>query len=133
MKNVFADTSFYAAMWNPLDQWHQVAKEWASRHPVHVVLTEFVIVELGNYLSGSRSRSYFSRLVRYLRGDARTSVIPATSDLLQAGLDLHEARQDKEWSVTDCISFIVMEEQGLTEALSADHHFEQAGFTILLK
>ena len=133
MKTVFADTSFYAAMWNPLDQWHRVAREWASRQPAHVVLTEFVIVEMGNYLSGSRSRTYFSRLVRYLRGDARTSVIPATSDLLQAGLDLYEARQDKEWSVTDCISFVVMEEQGLTEALSSDHHFEQAGFTILLK
>jgi uncharacterized protein len=42
------------------------------------------------------------------------------------------SRRDKEWSLTDCISFVVMKERGLTEALTADHHFEQAGFKALL-
>jgi predicted nucleic acid-binding protein len=52
--------------------------------------------------------------------------------LFDAGLELYSRRPDKEWSLTDCISFVVMEEHGLTEALTTDHHFEQAGFTALL-
>ena len=59
--------------------------------------------------------------------------MPASSELMERGFDLFSRRPDKEWSLTDCISFIVMSEEGITEALTGDHHFEQAGFTILLK
>jgi predicted nucleic acid-binding protein len=48
-------------------------------------------------------------------------------------LDLYASRFDKAWSLTDCISFVVMEQQGIREALTGDHHFEQAGFVALLK
>ena len=60
-------------------------------------------------------------------------IIPADEELFQAGFDYFEARPDKGWSLTDCISFVVMEREQLTEALTGDHHFEQAGFTALLK
>ena len=53
--------------------------------------------------------------------------------LFEAGFNLFEARPDKDWSLTDFISFVVMEREGLTEALTGDHHFEQAGFTALLR
>ena len=61
------------------------------------------------------------------------TVIPASSDLLRRGTQLFESRPDKPWSLTDCISFVIMKDQEIQEALTADHHFEQAGFTVLLK
>ena len=53
--------------------------------------------------------------------------------LFEAGLRLYASRRDTEWSLTDCISFVVMKQHNLTEALTADHHFEQAGFIPLLR
>jgi predicted nucleic acid-binding protein len=49
------------------------------------------------------------------------------------GIQLYDSRPDKQWSLTDCISFVVMQDRGIVEALTGDHHFEQAGFTALLK
>jgi len=88
---------------------------------------------LGNYLCNSRSRQFFAGMVRHIRNDAFTVVVPASSALVDAGVGLYELRLDKTWSMTDCISMTVMETRGLIEALTTDHHFEQAGFTILLK
>jgi predicted nucleic acid-binding protein len=73
------------------------------------------------------------RLLNDLRTDAGSEIVEPTGDLFDAGIALYNARPDKEWSLTDCISFIVMDEQRLTEALTGDHHFEQAGFVPLLK
>jgi uncharacterized protein len=67
-----------------------------------------------------------------MRNDPDTIIVPAASDLLQQGFDLFSRRPDKEWSLTDCISFVVMEDYGLSEALTSDSHFEQAGFKKLL-
>jgi hypothetical protein len=60
-------------------------------------------------------------------------IVPATGELFDAGLQLHAGRSDKEWSLTDCISFLIMEQRGLKRALTHDHHFEQAGFIALLR
>ena len=60
-------------------------------------------------------------------------IIPATADLFDRGVQLYAERADKEWSLTDCISFVVMADEGLADALTGDHHFEQAGFKALLK
>lgn len=69
---------------------------------------------------------------RSVRADA-VVIIPATEDWFIRGFDLYRRRPDKEWSLTDCISFLVMQEHGVTEALTADHHFAQAGFQVLLQ
>lgn len=68
-----------------------------------------------------------------LRGNVNTPVLPTSAELFDAGLALYPARPDKEWSLTDCTSFVVMQREGITEALTDDHHFEQAGFVALLK
>jgi predicted nucleic acid-binding protein len=60
-------------------------------------------------------------------------IVPATMEWFERGMELYEGRPDKEWSLTDCISFAVMTERGVSDALTNDHHFEQAGFRILLK
>jgi uncharacterized protein len=68
-----------------------------------------------------------------LRAQPDVEIVPSTSDLFRRGTELFAARPDKEWSLTDCISFVVMNERGINDALTNDHHFEQAGFRILLK
>ena len=133
MRQVFGDTSFYVSFLNPADALHEAAVMWSRQAPLHVVVTEFVIVELGNFLAKGPQRGLLPGLVQYLRNNPHTTVLPLTTPLLDAGLDLYARRPDKTWSLVDCISFVVMKDQGLTEALTADHHFEQAGFTILLK
>ena len=63
----------------------------------------------------------------------QVKLIPPDVALFDAGVQLFANRPDKEWSLTDCISFVVMQQEGITQALTADHHFEQAGFQALLK
>ena len=97
-----------------------------------VVTTEFILIEAANFFGKPNMRAQFTRFVETLRTDRHVQIIPASADLFQRGLVLFAARPDKEWSLTDCTSFEVMFEMGLTEALTADHHFTQAGFTALL-
>lgn len=132
MTVLFADTSYYVAFMVDCDAFHRQAVEW-SRKAQRILLTDCVVLELGNALAGSKWRPLLPQLVQDLRADPMVQVIPLSRELLQAGLDLYARRADKEWSLTDCISFVVMREHGLTKALTADHHFEQAGFTVLLR
>jgi predicted nucleic acid-binding protein len=74
----------------------------------------------------------FLALVDGMRASPRISIVPLDSALLERGLQLMAARLDKDWSLTDCISFVVMQDAGINEALSGDRHFEQAGFRALL-
>jgi uncharacterized protein len=133
MNAVFADTSFYVAVLNPRDVTHEKALEIGRQIAAPVVLSDFILLELGNALSSPGLRELFSRLVVRLRSHPHSIIIPATRDLLDRGLALFARRSDKEWSLTDCTSFAIMEEEGLTEALTTDHHFEQAGFRALLR
>ncbi len=92
-----------------------------------------VLVEVGNYFSESPARG---RVISFLRGvqqDARFDCVALDVDLLREGMDLYAARPDKEWGLTDCISFVVMRRERIGEAVTTDPHFEQAGFTILMK
>lgn len=73
------------------------------------------------------------RLLKDLRADTASEIVEPTVNLFDAGIAFYDARPDKQWSLTDCISFVVMDERGLTEALTGDHHFEQAGYAALLK
>ena len=132
MNAVFADTSFYLAVLNPRDLAHAKALQVGDSLHRPVVLTDFILLELGNALSSVGQRELFSRLVPSLRSRPNVRIVPATRDLLDRGLDLFSRRRDKEWSLTDCISFVVMREEGLTDALTTDHHFKQAGFRVLL-
>ena len=132
MTPVFADTSFYIALVNPGDVHHPDALAYMRNHRGRVTTTDYVLIELGNWLSHIGDRPSFVALMRQLETDPELFVVPGSRDLFEQGYELYKARADKAWSLTVCISFVVMEQMGLSEALTADRHFGQAGFTVLL-
>jgi predicted nucleic acid-binding protein len=97
-----------------------------------VVTTEYVVVEAGGLLNRRDDRLAYANMVREIRSDPTVLFLPASQELFQAGFDLFVDRPDKEWSLVDCISFVVMKRRRLADALTADHHFIQAGFRALL-
>jgi hypothetical protein len=127
------DAGFLLALLDPRDSLHARAKAWASSIKGLLVITEYVLWEVVNFASQPANRPKVHALVTHLRESAGYELIPASADLFEAGLEFHRQRPDKEWSLTDCISFVVMQQRGITRALSHDHHFEQAGFEALLR
>lgn len=130
---VFADTSFFVAILVVDDQHALQAREFIASYTGRSVTTSSVLTETGNYLARSRFRTLFPQTVRELRGNPAIEIVAEDSELWDRALHLYESRNDKSWSLTDCMSFLIMRDRGITEALTADRHFEQAGFTILLK
>jgi uncharacterized protein len=132
MRTVFADTSYYLALVNSLDRSHAAACRWTSDFAGSSITTSWVIAELANAMSQASNRPFFLSLLHDLQSDARVTIIPPTKDLFDRGLDLYSRRSDKDWSLTDCISFLVMEDRHLRDAATLDHHFAQAGFNIVI-
>ena len=132
MKAVFADTFFFLALLNRRDPFHERAVA-ASRIPdLKIVTTEFVLLELADALCKPPQRQEVSAVHHIVETNAAFKLARATPELFQRGKKLYDERRDKEWQLTDCISFSVMQDEGATEALTADRHFEQAGFKALL-
>jgi predicted nucleic acid-binding protein len=133
MKPQFADTYYFIALLNPDDRGHQTAVEY-SRLIESSVTTEWIMLELADGLADTKNRQLFEDTREALLSEpSPAEVVPLDMDLYERAIRLYMDRPDKEWSLTDCVSFLVMEDRGLTEALTADHHFEQAGFVALLK
>jgi len=97
-----------------------------------LVTTEWVLTELGDALCRISGRHTFIWTLKDLQAEPESEIIPASAELFKQGFDLYASRLDKEWSLTDCISFVSMRQHGLTEVLTGDRHFEQAGFKALL-
>jgi predicted nucleic acid-binding protein len=133
MKTVFGDTFYWIALLNRNDEHHQRATTFRLEPNIKVALTAWIVTETADALSSPRHRGPVPEFFRSLLADAYVEYIPPSQELLNRGLELFAARPDKVWSLTDCISFVVMQDLGLTEALTGDHHFEQAGFVALLK
>lgn len=98
-----------------------------------IVTSEWVIAELGNYLAEGRNRRLLGSLVRALSAEERVEIVAADHDSFLTGLSLYVRRPDQSWSFTDCTSFCLMKARKIRDALTTDHHFQQAGFTVLLK
>jgi predicted nucleic acid-binding protein len=133
MSQLFADTSFFVAFLNPHDDSHDLARKYMADFDGAVVTTVWVIAELGNFLCKRRNRKLFVPFVRDLQDDSRVIITRLEESYFERGLVRFARRPDKEWSFTDCVSFVVMENGGLTDALTTDHHFQQAGFRLILK
>jgi len=128
----FADTNYWIALALNRDQYHDRAARWARRLYGPIITTSGVLLEVGNSLSEQPARQECVRLVEYIRSHHRIHVVELTEALFDRGWQLFKDRSDKTWSLVDCISFIVMEDNRLHDALTADRHFEQAGFGALL-
>ena len=133
---LFVDTSFFLALANNADVNHQSAltlQAHLSTQKIWRITSEYVLFELGDGLSRLRFRATAHRIIDLVRRDKRVEIIPASTNLLAQALQLFSQRPDKEWGLTDCSSFIIMQQKGLSAALTADHHFAQAGFQALLR
>lgn len=130
---IFLDTGYFLALFNPRDGLHDRAVAWSIRAKEPLVLSEYVLWECVNAFSGLQERKTAHAIVQYVDVEGGAELIPASAALFRAGLALHRKRQDKEWSLTDCISFHIMQERGIRQALAFDQHFEQAGFIALLR
>ena len=138
MRRVFVDTAHYVALLNTDDANHtkafHIAQELIARRDVRFVTTDGVLVETLTYASrrGRYSRDRCAALVDLLRRDTRTAVLDSTRELFDRALDLYRRRPDKTYSMTDCMSMVVYEDERIGEVLTADKDFEQEGLTILL-
>lgn len=133
MNRIFADAHYFFAILNPHDEAHAKATEFGRRHRGPLATTAWVLTEVADGLAATPRRRVFRRLIESLESNKANLIVPANAETFEKGVDFYHARPDKQWSLTDCISFIVMAEEGIGEALTGDHHFEQAGFRALLK
>jgi predicted nucleic acid-binding protein len=130
---IFIDTGYLLALVSPRDALHGRAHAWAGVVTEPLIVTEYVLWETVNALSMPLDRPKAHAIIARLRAATDCEMTAASGELLEAGLQLHAQRPDKEWSLTDCISFLIMEQRALRRALTPDHHFEQAGFEALLR
>ena len=98
-----------------------------------MLTTDWIVTEVADALASRRTAPGSCGLFRVLQQQTELTIVPASRVLMDEGIEFYENRPDKEWSLTDCISFVVMTKRDMTEALTGDHHFEQAGFTALLQ
>lgn len=133
---LFVDTGYFLALALPRDKWNTAARRWAARSKQHrykLVTTQAVLMEVGAALARTPLRQLAQSILTAAQHDPALEVLACDAALYEQALALFLAHPDKDWSMTDCASFVVMGERGLTHALCADHHFEQAGFVALLK
>src|SRR5689334_17192682 len=133
MTAVFADTYYLLAMHSPADKAHDRAVVATENLSGPLVTTEWILTEFADALAHPRDRSGCIAFLNDLRREEGWEVVQADHSLFEAGWSLYRKRRDKGWSLTDCISFVVMKQRGITDALTGDQHFEQSGFTALLK
>jgi predicted nucleic acid-binding protein len=133
---LFLDASYAIALSVTSDLNHERALLLADElelNDTRLVTTRAGVLEIGNALSKLRFRDSAGLFLASIEDDRRVEIIGIAKALYDAGLNLYRERQDKQWGLTDCISFVVMTDRGLAAALTADDHFRQAGFRALLK
>jgi predicted nucleic acid-binding protein len=117
---------------DPRDAAHGRALAASEGRSGHLVTTTYVLTEVADALAAPRDRPRFLALLETLKADPDVTIVPASDDLFRRGVDLYGQRPDKDWPLTDCLSFVVMGDVAATEVLTGDHHFQQAGFVALL-
>jgi predicted nucleic acid-binding protein len=133
-ERLLLDATFIAGYLNARDQHHSKAKECIPRvEAAHeVVITEAVLVEVGNLLHATQHRRRAAQFIEACYGTDNITIIPVSTHLLGRAIEFYRQHDDKDWGLTDCISFVVMREHDLTMAVTADTDFQQAGFRALM-
>ena len=134
-RTVLLDTSFVLALENREDRHHTRAKELdrelASQGAV-LLLHWGILLEIGDGYARSGRRAKGMELIDKFANEEGFQIAPLSEAIMGQAIALFRSRSDKEWGLTDCVSFVLMGREGVTEALSADIHFRQAGFAALL-
>lgn len=134
--NIFLDTAFVIALSSSSDEFHSRAVELScqiEKNSIRMVTTQAILLEIGNALSKERYRSAAVKILRSLEQDQNVKIVSLNDELYSRAFKLFCDRSDKEWGLVDCISFIVMQEHNITDALTTDRHFKQMGFRALLR
>jgi predicted nucleic acid-binding protein len=135
VRKIFVDTAAWIALLNKDDTLHTRAQRIMKRlrrQRTLLVTTEFVLLEVANALSAPAHRARTIEFINGLRQLRILLIIPASQNLWAEGWKLYSDRPDKNWSLTDCSSFVVMKQLSSTQSFTSDHNFEQAGFVKLL-
>ena len=136
MSELFLDAAYAIALSSPKDQFHDRAIHLANQleaTQTTLVTTRAVLLEIGNALSKIQYRDAAVKLLIALEADPNVKIIPLSEEVYLRALKLYRERQDKEWGLVDCVSFVVMQERNIQDALTTDVHFRQAGFRVLLR
>jgi len=133
---VFLDTAFVVALASPADMYHEKAKRLSrqiERQGVSLVTTRTVLIEIGDAMAEHRTRNAGTVILQALEEDDSLTIIQNSEELYRRAFALYTSRTDKEWGMTDCISFVVMTSEKITDALTTDTHYQQAGFVALMR
>jgi len=132
-RGTFIDTVYILAALNPRDRWHGKAVELSQVRRAPLVTSDAVLTEVADALAHRSRRMWASQAIDDLRADPDVKCVSVDAAIFGGGLDLYRERPDKDWSLTDCVSFVIMRQQQITDALTADLHFVQAGFRALMQ
>jgi predicted nucleic acid-binding protein len=128
----FIDTLFVIALINPRDQYHDKAVELASKYENQPLLvTDAVLLEIGNGLARNYKQEAIE-IIEYFFTSEEVEIVHLTPELFDRAFELYKKYEDKDWGLIDCITFVVMKDAGVSEALTFDQHFQQAGFNVLM-
>lgn len=136
MKTIFVDTAALIALGNKQDSFHHAASQKQQelvKNKTHFISSDFVIAEFCNAFSRVKFRATAVQMVNSIYQSKAWTVISINDDLMSKSLALFTQMQDKEWGLVDCSSMIIARENKIDCVFTADKHFEQAGFEILLK
>lgn len=136
MAEIFLDTAYAVAYFSTRDEFHAKALELSKRldNPeTRLVTTQAVMIEIANALSKAAYRQAATIFLEALETSPSVDIVAISQDLFDRAFQLYKSRFDKEWGLTDCMSFVVMTERKITNALTTDKHFSQAGFNVLLR
>jgi len=132
----FLDTGFVIALVSPRDRHHAIAQqlsETIEASDIRLVTSQAVILEIGAALSKAAFRKAAVQTIQAIQGDSIIDIVQVENELLRRAFGLFKDRSDKEWSLADCVSFEIMRDRRITEALSPDIHFTQAGYSALMR
>lgn len=124
---------FVVGLVNRRDQYHRQALELSERlEGSSFLTTDVVLLEIGNALAKGYKQESIKIINEFLQSED-TEIIHLNPELFQQAFKLYQTRHDKEWGFIDCVSFVVMQEKGILQALTFDKHFAQAGFQPLMR
>ncbi|GIK56853.1 MAG: type II toxin-antitoxin system VapC family toxin [Chloroflexi bacterium] len=136
MSDVFVDTAAWLALLNSRDKYHKDANQMMAKlrqQKQKLITTDFVLLEVADALAAPDFRAQTIRFINSLRQTPFLTIVPVSKSLYEEAWQFYSKRPDKAWGLTDCSSFVIMQQEHITVAFTADHYFVQAGYQKLLE